>query len=93
MSGSCGWAKKDRREEHRSISRMATPAAIWASPPSGPLSSSPTSRPTLSRMSRAVWRVAMSGNAAEGIAVERRPCHEVHLLVVVRDQGQLLDHV
>jgi len=28
----------------------------------------------------------------EGVAVERRPRHEVHLLVVVGDQGQFLDH-
>src|SRR6267142_1351782 len=65
MSGSCGWAKRGSTKKNTaSISRMATPAAIWASPPSGPLRSSATSSPTLSRMSRAVWRVATSGNAA-----------------------------
>jgi len=37
-----------------SMPPVAASAAIWASPPCGPGSSSSTSRPTLSRMSRAV---------------------------------------
>ncbi len=65
MSGSCGCAESGSTKKNTaSTPVVATRAAIWASPPSGPLSTASTSSPTLSRSSRAVWPVATVTNCA-----------------------------
>src|SRR6267143_3978509 len=65
ISGSCGCADSGSTKKiTASTDPVATRAAICASPPSGPLSTSSTSSPTFSRTSRAVCRVATSWNRA-----------------------------
>jgi hypothetical protein len=76
---------------------VATPAAIWASPPSPAQQLRDVEADLLPHEPRGVPG-GDEREGGEGLAVEGRPRDQVHLLVVVRDQGQLggslrLDHL